>query len=42
MDMADEKQKQETDNNNNEEAQNLSQQKSEMKEIIAELEDRHR
>ena len=42
MDMAEEKQKLETDNNNNEKAQNLSQQKSQMKEIIAESEDRHR
>ena len=41
-DMTEEKQKLETDNRNIEEIQNLIQQNTEMKEQIAELEDRHR
>ena len=41
-DMTEEKQKLETDNRNNEEVQKLIQQNTEMKEQIAELEDRHR
>ena len=40
--MTEEKQKLETDNMNNEEVQNLIQQNTEMKEQIAELEERHR
>ena len=41
-DMTEEKQKLETDNRNNEEVQKLIQQNTEMKEQIAQLEDRHR
>ena len=41
-DMTEEKQKLETDNRNNEEVQKLIKQNTEMKEQIAELEDRHR
>ena len=41
-DMTEDKQKLETDNRNNEEVQKLIQQNTEMKEQIAELEDRHR
>ena len=41
-DRTEEKQKLETDNRNNEEVQKLIQQNTEMKEQIAELEDRHR
>ena len=40
-DMTEEKQKLETDDRNNEEVQKLIQQNTEMKEQIAELEDRH-
>ena len=40
-DMTEEKQKLETDNRNNKEIQKLIQQNTEMKEQIAELEDRH-
>ena len=41
-DMTDEKQKLETDNRSNEEVQKLIQQNTQMKEQIAEYEDRHR
>ena len=41
-DMTEDKQKLETDNRNNEEVQKLIQQNTEIKEKIAELEDRHR
>ena len=41
-DMTEEKQKLETDNRSNEEVQKLIQQNTQMKEQIAEYEDRHR
>ena len=41
-DMTEEKQKLETNNRNNEEVQELIQQNTEIKEQIAQLEDRHR